>query len=244
MSKTGRWLRGTVKPTMERRATFLGSVVRVQTAAAELVLTFDDGPDPAGTPAVLDALAQFGASATFFVLGTRVRRYPALIADVLGQGHEIGLHGADHRRLTGAGYRQVRSRLNAARIELEQATGSAVRWFRPPYGAQTPVTWVAARHAGLDPVLWSATTWDWKSVPQSDRVAKAMTGAEPGHIVLAHDGFAGPDDGAPDQVAPDVDRADLLHRVLTGYAAAGLRARSLSAVAAGGSLERMARFRR
>ncbi len=244
MNKTRHWLRTTGKPTIESRIPIFGSVVSVRTAAPELVMTFDDGPDPLGTPAVLEALAQFGATATFFVLGTRIRRYPGLLADILAQGHEVGLHGADHRRLTGSNYRNVRRRLAEARTELEQVTGSAVQWFRPPYGAQSPITWAAARRANLVPVLWSATTWDWKSIPQSERVAKALIGARPGCIVLAHDAFAGPEDRAFDQVAPEIDRADLVHHVLEGYATVGLRARTLSEVAAGGSLQRAARFTR
>src|SRR5689334_791585 len=64
-----------------------------------VLLTYDDGPDPEGTPAVLRELAEADARATFFVLGTRVRLYPDVFRSVVADGHEIGLHGADHRRV-------------------------------------------------------------------------------------------------------------------------------------------------
>lgn len=226
----------------------VGSVKAVRTAEPEIVLTFDDGPDPVGTPAVLDALAKHRASATFFVLLTRVRQYPVLLERIRDEGHEIGLHGVDHRRLTRFSHTEAHARTAAARDELEAASGTTVRWFRPPYGAQTPLTWLAVRRAGLAPVLWGPTTWDWRDLPQADRVWKARQGARAGAVVLAHDAFAGQADGALEDndglVEPDIDRADLVDRMLTAYANDGLRARSLGVALEHGSLVRSASFRR
>jgi peptidoglycan/xylan/chitin deacetylase (PgdA/CDA1 family) len=236
------------KHALRRAGAFVGSVEAVRTAAPEIVLTFDDGPDPTGTPAVLEALAAHGATATFFVLLTRARRHPELLARVLEAGHEVGLHGVDHQPLTRFGHAEARARTAAGRAELEARTGRVVRWFRPPYGAQTPSTWLAVRRAGLTPVLWGPTTWDWREAAQADRVRKAGEGARAGAVLLAHDGFAGESDGAVatgpgSLVPPDVDRFDLVHRVLTGYAAAGLQGRSLGGVLERGRLVRAARFR-
>lgn len=235
-----------LKHALRRAAAPLGSVEAVRTVEPEIVLTFDDGPDPAGTPAVLDALAAHGATATFFVLLTRVRRHPDLLERVRREGHEIGLHGVDHQPLPRFSYAEARARTRAAAGELEALTGTPVRWFRPPYGAQTPRSWLAARRAGLVPVLWGPTTWDWRDLPQDDRVRKAQEGACAGAVVLAHDAFAGASDGAVDDGqglhAPDVDRFDLVDRVLGTYAAAGLRARSLGDALQHGSLVRSARF--
>nr|WP_269778552.1 polysaccharide deacetylase family protein [Microlunatus antarcticus] len=240
---------------MRRAAAPLGSVEAVRTAAPEIVLTFDDGPDPVGTPAVLDALAAHGATATFFVLMTRVRRHPELLARVRREGHEIGLHGVDHQRLTRFSGAEVRARTAAARAELEALTGEPLRWFRPPYGAQIPATWLAVRRTGLMPVLWGPTTWDWRDLPQDDRVAKALQGARAGAVVLGHDAFAGAsdgaggsaedgsDDGGQSLVEPDVDRFDLVDRVLTAYGEVGLRGRSLGDALVQGRVVRAARFR-
>lgn len=236
-----------LKQTLRRAGAPLGSVEAVATAEPEIVLTFDDGPDPVGTPAVLQALAQHHATATFFVLLTRVRRYPELVERVRREGHEIALHGVDHQRLTLFSGAEVRVRTAAARAELEALTGEPVRWFRPPYGAQTPQTWLAVRRTGLVPVLWGPTTWDWRDVAQEDRVSKARQGARAGAVVLAHDAFAGAADGAADDgqglAEPVVDRYDLVDRVLTAYAADGLRGRSLGDALAHGRPVRSVRFR-
>lgn len=236
-----------LRRALRRAGAPLGSVDAVRTREPEIVLTFDDGPDPVGTPAVLDALAAHGATATFFVLLTRARRHPDLVERVCREGHEIGLHGVDHQPLPRFPYAEARARTASAARELEALTGLPVRWFRPPYGAQTPLSWLATRRAGLVPVLWGPTTWDWRDVPQDDRVRKAQEGARAGAVVLGHDAFAGVADGAVDDGQglrePDVDRFDLVDRVLRAYAARGLRARSLGDTLRHGSLVRSARFR-
>jgi peptidoglycan/xylan/chitin deacetylase (PgdA/CDA1 family) len=231
--------------SLARRAAgpLAGSVVAVRTGVPLVVLTFDDGPEPGGTDRVLGALAEAGATATFFVLLTRVRRHPGLFQEILAAGHEVALHGVDHRALPDLPPTGLAQLLRAAREELEDAAGRAVRWHRPPYGRQTLRTWRAVSRAGLMPVLWGPTTWDWKDVPEAERLAKAQEGVHPGAIVLAHDGFAGPDDGAFDGPPPVLDRGELIARVLAGYAARGLRARSLGEALDDGTAVREARFR-
>lgn len=208
----------------------VGSVVAVITPAPQVVLTYDDGPCPHGTPAVLDALAAHGATATFFVLLSRTRRHPRLLDEVLASGHEIGLHGLDHRRLSSFTPAEVRSRIHQGRVELEDLTGRSIRWFRPPYGKQTIRQWQQVRSCGLTSVSWGGDMADWRHVPQADRVAAALKAARPGAIVLGHDGFAGPDDGVDDGPAPDVDRGDLTRRLLSAYEERGLAGRSLGDV--------------
>jgi peptidoglycan-N-acetylglucosamine deacetylase len=221
---------------------FAGSVVAVRTGVAHVALTFDDGPEPGGTDRVLAALADAGATGTFFVLVGRVRRYRALFDEVVAAGHEIGLHGADHRALPALPVTEVARIVRDARAELEDATGAAVRWHRPPYGRQTLRTWRAVTGAGLVPVLWGPTTWDWKDVPHEQRLAKAQDGVAPGAVVLAHDGFAGAEDLAFDGPAPRLDRGELVAAVLERYAARGLVARSVGEVLATGRAVREARF--
>lgn len=221
-----------------------GSVVRVRTPEARVVLTFDDGPEPGGTDRVLAALADAGATATFFVLVGRVRRYPQLFDEIVAAGHEVGLHGIDHRALPEVPPGEVAAAMRAGRAELEDAAGQAVRWHRPPYGRQTPRTWRAVTGAGLMPVLWGPTTWDWRDVPHEARLAKARQGVHPGAIVLAHDGFADSADGASDGPAPVLDRGRLIAEVLAGYAADGLAACSLGEALGTGTAVREARFLR
>ncbi len=232
-----------LKAALRRHSGPVGSVVAVRTERPHVVLTYDDGPEPGGTDAILRSLERHGATATFFVLLTRVRRNPGLLAEVVAAGHEIALHGVDHQPLVRFGYREARSRTSAARDELEDITGVPVRWFRPPYGRQNLLTWRAVTSLGLMPVLWGATSWDWRDLPQEDRVAKAQRGVRGGTILLAHDAFAGVLDGVEPTPEPVLDRGDLTDRILTAYAGRGLQGRSLRHALATGTAVREARFR-
>lgn len=233
-----------VKRALRRAAGPIGSMTAVRSSAPLVALTYDDGPEPGGTERVLDALAEAGATATFFVLLTRVRRHPALLARIVAAGHEVGLHGIDHRPLTSFSAAEVRRRCVAGRDELEQAVQRPVRWMRPPYGRQTPTTALAIRASGLTPVLWGPTTADTIEAPMSVRVERACAGVRGGAILLAHDGFAGPEDGVDDGPAPVLDRGALSASILAEYAAHGLAGRSLGTVLAGGRPVREAVFRR
>ncbi|MGY1693251.1 polysaccharide deacetylase family protein [Geodermatophilus sp. SYSU D01105] len=236
---TARTVAKAARRTVRRGAgTVLGSAVELRTDAPHVVLTFDDGPEPGGTDRVLPALADAGATATFFVLLTRVRKHRGLLDEVVAAGHEVALHGVDHRALPTLPPEEVGRLVRAGKAELEDATGRPVRWFRPPYGRQTMRNWRAVTGAGLLPVLWGPTTWDWKDVSVAERVAKAQQGIRPGAIVLAHDGFAGPEDGACDGPPPVLDRGELISGVLDGYAERGLSARSLEQALAAGDLVR------
>lgn len=239
-------IRPFLRSNLDRHSAWVGSVIGVDTPSPEVVLTYDDGPDRTGTAAVLDALDRHGASATFFVLLTRARRDPTLLADLRAAGHEIALHGLDHRRPTSFPADLVRRRLADGRAELEDLAGVRVRWYRPPYGAQSPRSWAATRAVGLTTVMWSGTTWDWRPVSQDERVEKALaTAARPGSILLSHDAFADDGDGAEQRgPAPKVDRGDLCDRVLSGLAERGLCGRSLDQALRTGQLRRAARFSR
>jgi peptidoglycan/xylan/chitin deacetylase (PgdA/CDA1 family) len=147
-----------------------------------LALTFDDGPDPRGTPAVLDALAAAGLHATFFVLGRQVERHPALLERVEAGGHAIEVHGFEHLRHPFTPRAAVECDLDRALEILEGVT----RW-RIPWGHLAGYTRALADERGLQLVGWDADTHDWRGDP-----ADAMLRALPlrrGGIVLAHDGI-------------------------------------------------------
>ncbi|MFB9307025.1 polysaccharide deacetylase family protein [Kibdelosporangium philippinense] len=228
MLEVSRAARQAIAPVARRCGSVIGSLCEVRTAAPQVVLTYDDGPDPGGTEQVLAALADHGATATFFALLSRARRHPQLLAEVVAAGHEIGLHGVDHRRLTGFTPTEVQRRTRDAKAELEDLIGRGIRWFRPPYGKQTFGIWRAINRCGLVSVSWGRDMLDWQDVPQTQRVAAALKGGLPGTIVLAHDGFAGPDDGADDGPPPVFDRGELARLVLEAYGEQGLVGRSLA----------------
>ncbi|MEO6944858.1 MAG: polysaccharide deacetylase family protein [Lacisediminihabitans sp.] len=233
-----------VKRFIRGHSRLIGSVLAVQTERREIVLSYDDGPEPGGTERVLDALADRGASATFFVLLTRARLYTSLLADVVAAGHEIALHGEDHKPLTDFRFSEVVARTSAAKAELEDLTGQRVRWVRPPYGRQSFSTWLAIRHAGVQSVLWGPTMWDSRHVTDDERVQQALRGAVPGAILLGHDGHAGPADGVDDGPSPEFDRGRLTRRVLDEYDALGLSGCSLGRALDNGTVMRGAWFSR
>ncbi|WP_103062118.1 polysaccharide deacetylase family protein [Actinomyces qiguomingii] len=227
------------RPADALAAPVLGSVMSVRTAARQVVLTFDDGPLPGSTEALASVLAEHEAQATFFMLLTRARRSPALVRELVRAGNEVALHGLDHRRVTTLPRHELGPWLRDARAELEDISQVPVRWFRPPHGAQSPRTRLAASAAGLTTVLWSGTTWDWKDVTHKERVVRALRDAVPGAILLAHDGAADASDLATEAAVGGVDKVALLTEVL-----AGLAERELRAVALGPALTRGRAVRR
>ncbi|HET9691516.1 MAG TPA: polysaccharide deacetylase family protein [Acidimicrobiales bacterium] len=156
--------------------------------AGHVALTFDDGPDPAVTPLVLDALDRLGWRATFFVLGSQVRRAPGLLDELVARGHELGVHGDAHTSHLRRAAPWVVDDLRRARDLIEGRTGRPLRWFRPPYGALAASSLVAARVAGVQPVLW--TTWgrDWRPDATAQTTADDVLATWwPGATVLLHD---------------------------------------------------------
>jgi peptidoglycan/xylan/chitin deacetylase (PgdA/CDA1 family) len=153
-----------------------------------VALTFDDGPDPASTPAFLDELDRVGWRATFFLLGSMVRRYPSMAAEVVARGHEIGVHGHEHHSHLRRSSAWVRHDVERARDSIAEVTATAPRWFRPPYGALSSGSLLAAHRLGLQTVLWTAWGRDWRAeaTPQSV-IADVSRDLGPGATVLLHD---------------------------------------------------------
>ena len=152
-----------------------------------VALTFDDGPDPAGTPAILEALDDLGWTATFFLLGRQVRRHPEVARSVVAAGHEIGVHGNLHRNHLSRTPRAIRRDLSAAVAEITEVTGVRPRWFRPPYGVLSTGTLWAAGRLRLTPVLWTAWGLDWRAGPADGVVAEVLRSLRNGGTVLLHD---------------------------------------------------------
>ncbi len=181
---------GWVGPTLLR-----GRVLRVAVCPGlaglgrpgHLALTFDDGPDPDGTPAVLEALERLGVTATFFMLGAQVQRYPHVAAAVVAAGHEAAVHGFTHRNHLVRGPVDVCRDVTRAASVVAAATGTRPDWFRPPYGVLTSASLVAARCAGLRPVLWTAWGRDWQDRSPAQVAAVVRSQLTPGGTVLLHD---------------------------------------------------------
>ncbi|MEO5678940.1 MAG: polysaccharide deacetylase family protein [Acidimicrobiales bacterium] len=157
-------------------------------APGHVALTFDDGPDPRSTPAFLDALDRLGWRATFFMLGSMVRRAPALAAEVAAAGHEVAVHGDAHRSELFRGPLGLAGDLSRAVDTIASATGRRPVWFRPPYGTLSAGGVLAARRQRLRTVLW--TTWgrDWRAeADPASVVGDVERHLGPGATVLLHD---------------------------------------------------------
>ena len=167
-----------------------GVVGRVDGSAA-VFLTFDDGPAPETTPALLDALGDAGAHATFFVLGERAARHPDLIRRIVGEGHAVGLHGWTHDSLWRGGFTRHRAGYERGAALVEDFTGLPVRYVRPAYGHVTPalLAWTRARAAHV--ALWSAMPGDFLPGATAEGIASELRCASaPGEVVVLHEGAA------------------------------------------------------
>jgi peptidoglycan/xylan/chitin deacetylase (PgdA/CDA1 family) len=153
-----------------------------------VALTFDDGPDPASTPDFLDLLAARHTRATFFLLGSMVAEAPQLAAEIAAAGHEIAVHGWDHRYTILRSPWDVSGDLARACDHVWGATGQRPRFFRPPYGVLSSGAVMAARRLGLTPVLWSSWGKEWAPGATADSVFAAVSaGLTGGATILLHD---------------------------------------------------------
>ena len=186
-------------------------------ARGEIVLTIDDGPDPAVTPRVLDQLAAADARATFFCIGRRAAAHPALAREIIARGHTIENHSEHHwKRFSTLGPRRMAQEISAAQDTLADITGTAPRYFRPPAGLRNPV---------LDPVLarlelrlatWTRRAYDTR-VGDPQRVLACLGDQlAGGDILLLHDG------NAARSPAGQAVILDVLPRLLARIHAAGL----------------------
>ncbi len=218
----------TAAATLAYAALAPGSQLFGQTVIAgndpnEGALTFDDGPNDATTPALLDLLAAHNARVTFFVIGRFARQRPELLRRIRAAGHLIGNHTETHPWLAWQSSRVVREELLACNQAIQDALGEPVRYFRPPHGARSPAVLRIARELGLTTVQWNVMAMDWQPIG-ADRM---MVHVDRG-LVRARRSGAGANillhDGSHQQMG--VDRSDTLRvtsRLLDRFAADGTR---------------------
>jgi peptidoglycan/xylan/chitin deacetylase (PgdA/CDA1 family) len=162
--------------------------------ARDVALTFDDGPNDAATPELLEVLARHRIRATFFMIGNFARQRPAIVREVARAGHLIGNHTMSHPRLSIQPAARVRYELAESKAVLEGITGTTVQFFRPPFGARRPVVLKIARELGLTPVLWNVTGYDWNPIGADGILRKLDAGIARnrkrgvGSNLLLHDG--------------------------------------------------------
>ncbi len=152
----------------------------------EIALTFDDGPDPAYTPLLLDTLKQYNVKATFFVVGEKAKLYPDLLRRMKQEGHEIGIHNDQHISNWLLSPAQMEQQLNRSAAAVASITGEPVKLYRPPWGHFNPYTLKKAAH--FDTIMWTAIPGDWKEKTTADQLAKKLRCARSnGAVITLHD---------------------------------------------------------
>ena len=161
----------------------------VPTEVQRAALTFDDGPDPEFTPAILDALAAAGVKATFMVMGHNAVRHPHLLRRVVADGHELGNHTWSHLDLSELAPEEVLDEVRRGSEAIEDVVGIRPKLFRPPKGIVSEAALQSAAIAGQDIVIWSVTRGGL-GLDRAASIADAVDAAVgPGDIVDLHDGI-------------------------------------------------------
>ena len=163
---------------------------RLPAPCTGVALTFDDGPHPERTPAVLDLLAQHGQRATFFVIGENVRRYPALVRRIVAEGHALGLHSDSHSWMFNCWPPgRVQRDLERCGAAIADATGRpAPVLFRPPVGLKNPMVGFVTGRMKLRTVTWSCRGLDTGSSSVDQVTQRILKGLRPRAILTLHDG--------------------------------------------------------
>jgi len=199
------------------------ALLRIESGTSSgVALTFDDGPDPHGTPAVLEALRSRGAAATFFLVGEQIVRSPGLAAEVAAAGHSIALHCDRHRNMLRLMPWQVRDDIERAFERIVSATGVEPVLHRAPYGTYSAGGLWAARRRGLRPLLWTHWGRDWEPGATPDSIARlASRNLGEGSVILLHDADTYSSPGSWRRTV------EALPRLLDAVQQAGLAFRSL-----------------
>ena len=151
-----------------------------------IALTFDDGPGPY-TAHLLDVLDQYGAKATFFLIGSKVSSQANVVRSIHARGHQLGNHSWSHPELPKLPVDQIAGEIDRTNNAIEQATGVTPAILRPPYGAVNGVVLEQLRLRGMSSILWSVDTRDWADRNSDIVCSRAVAGARPGAVILMHD---------------------------------------------------------
>jgi len=199
------------------QAQIFGPTVCRTNRPEKLAITFDDGPNPAITPKLLELLAKHNAKATFFLVGKYVRESPGLVKEIVQQGHAVGNHTDTHPNLIFCAPEKTNTELLRCSESLVGITGEKPRWFRPPFGFRSPWLGGIVQRQGMRLAMWTRIPGDWRVV-SPDRLIERMNpvaeharkklppgtgygGGLTGDILCLHDG---------DYARPNADRMHTL----------------------------------
>ncbi|MCP3818202.1 polysaccharide deacetylase family protein [Streptomyces sp. A3M-1-3] len=162
-------------------------ILRLPPHDRSMVLTFDDGPDPRYTPAILRTLRRHEVRAMFFVCGEMAVDNRDLLREMADDGHVVGNHSWSHPLLTRLRRRMIAAELGRTSDLVARTTGMPPVWFRAPYGAWNRWTFEIGAELGMEPLAWTVDTLDWTEPGTGTIVRRVREGAGPGVVVLSHD---------------------------------------------------------
>jgi peptidoglycan/xylan/chitin deacetylase (PgdA/CDA1 family) len=177
------------------RSQLFGETIFCTDSPRRLAITFDDGPNPAVTPQLLDSLSRLNVPATFFLIGRYIRQNPELVREIHDRGHVIGNHTDTHPNLFFCSPAQIRQQLRACSNSVAAILGQPPRWVRPPWGARNP--WLApiAQELKLRVAMWTLMPADWRAPNDQWLIrrlqpvsARARSAAATGEVICLHDG--------------------------------------------------------
>ncbi|MDH2429961.1 polysaccharide deacetylase family protein [Sphaerisporangium sp. TRM90804] len=201
---TAGYVRGRNRRSRIRNAFILTVIAALGTALAVIVspmaraadcsagyvgLTYDDGPNPSNTTNLLNALRQNGLRATMFNTGQNAQNNQALVRAQRDAGMWIGNHSYTHPHMTGMSSSQMQSELQRTQQAIQQATGTAPRLFRPPFGETNATLRSVEQQLGLTEVLWDVDSQDWNGASTA-QIVQAAGRLQNGQVILMHDQYA------------------------------------------------------
>lgn len=167
---------------------YIKALCRKQTDEKVVALTFDDGPDPVQTPKVLEVLKEYGVSATFFCIGSKIKGNEAIIQQMVDEGHAIGNHSYVHTwKFPLYSTQRMTADLKQCQNLLEEASGQDVTLFRPPFGVTNPTIAHVVKRLGYKTLGWNIRTLDTQTFSHEKILNRIRKRLRPGSIILLHD---------------------------------------------------------
>ena len=149
-------------------------------------LTFDAAWGAEDTEDLIAILGKYSITATFFVVGDWVDRYPEAVKALSDAGHEVMNHSNNHAHFNQLSAQQIVDNINACNDKIEAITGVRPTLFRPPYGEYNDNVVIAVRSMGMEPIQWDVDSLDWKDLSAADITKRVTSKVQPGSIVLFH----------------------------------------------------------
>lgn len=157
----------------------------------QVALTFDDGPHPRYTQAILEILKEYHITATFFVIGVNATLYPEALLAISEAGCEIGNHTFTHENLRNASCENISAEISKCESAICDRVNNPSRLFRPPQGACSKMLEDTVSSKGYDIILWSIDTEDWAHTPAEKIASNVLSSLNDGDIILMHDYISG-----------------------------------------------------